>query len=228
MTEKAKKSLKIAKIVGWSILWTIFGLLLALVICIAVQKFIMKKPVPSLFGYSCLTIATGSMNGNSVMVSGGEPTTVSIGDIIIIKDTGDYEIGDVITFLQEGDSVPTTHRIIGITDTGFITKGDANNAKDTLPVNSEDVLGEVVGHYPDLGKFMTWVRADGWIYIVCCLAILALGGVAIKLESNNHKKDDENTVVEASSAEIAVGVEPVDINDNHDSDVVEDNPEDNE
>ncbi len=228
MTEKAKKSLKIVRIVGWSILWTLFGLLLALVICIAVQKLIMKKPVPSLFGYSCLTIATGSMNGNSVIVSGGEPTQVGIGDIIVIKDTGDYEIGDVITFLQEGDSVPTTHRIIGTTDTGFITKGDANNTKDTTPVNYDDVLGEVVGHYPDLGKFMTWVRADGWIYIVCCLAILALGGVAIKLESNNHKKDDEKVVVEASFAEIAVGAESVEPTDDDDSDLVENKPEDSE
>lgn len=190
MSEKVKKGLKIAQNVFWGIIWTLFGLLVVLVLWLAIDKFILKNPVPSVFGYSCLTIATGSMNGTSVMVDGGDPVQVNIGDMIIIKDTGDYKIGDVITFLQDGDTVPTTHRIIGVTDDGFITKGDANNVKDTVPVAREDVLGEVVGHYPQLGKFTGWIKSEGWIYIVCGLAILALGGVAIKMESDNHKKDD--------------------------------------
>ncbi len=190
MSEKVKKGLKIASNVFWGIIWTLFGLLVVLVLWLAIDKFILKNPVPSVFGYSCLTIATGSMNGTSVMVDGGEPVQVNIGDMIIIKDTGDYKIGDVITFLQDGDTVPTTHRIIGYTDDGFITKGDANNVKDTVPVARENVIGEVVGHYPKLGKLTGWIKSEGWIYIVCGLAILALGGVAIKIERDNHKNDD--------------------------------------
>lgn len=213
MSEKVKKGLKIAQNVFWGIIWTLFGLLVVLVLWLAIDKFILKDPVPSVFGYSCLTIATGSMNGTSVMVDGGEPVEVNIGDMIIIKDTDDYKIGDVITFLQDGDTVPTTHRIIGYTDDGFITKGDANNVKDTVPVARENILGEVVGHYPKLGRFTGWIKSEGWIYIVCGLAILALGGVAIKIESDNHKKEEdveEETLNNEPSTEEVVE-EPIEI-----------------
>ncbi len=215
MTEKLnlKKIWNISVKVFWGIVWTIFGLVLLLTLWLAFDKFILKSPVPSVFGYASLTIETGSMNGNSALVSGGEVKEVNIGDLIIIKDTGDYKIGDVITFLKEGDKVPTTHRIIGYTDDGFITKGDANNAKDTVPVSYDEVIGEVIGHYPKLGKFSSWVKSEGWIYIVAGLAILALGSLVIKSTggdeaaetaegtespANSDKKSDADTEAECS------------------------------
>lgn len=201
MTEKLnlKKIWNISVKVFWGIVWTVFGLVLLLTLWLAFDKFILKSPVPSVFGYASLTIETGSMNGNSALVSGGEVKEVNIGDMIIIKDTGDYKIGDVITFLKEGDKVPTTHRIIGYTDDGFITKGDANNAKDTVPVTYDEVIGEVVGHYPKLGKFSSWVKSEGWIYIVAGLAILALGSLVIKSTG-----DDSTEIVEtAETVEVA-------------------------
>lgn len=201
MTEKLnlKKIWNISVKVFWGIVWTVFGLVLLLTLWLAFDKFILKSPVPSVFGYASLTIETGSMNGNSALVSGGEVKEVNIGDMIIIKDTGDYKIGDVITFLKEGDKVPTTHRIIGYTDDGFITKGDANNAKDTVPVTYDEVIGEVVGHYPKLGKFSSWVKSEGWIYIVAGLAILALGSLVIKSTGD----DSAETVETAETVEVA-------------------------
>lgn len=237
MSEKVKKGLKIASNVFWGIIWTIFGLLVVLVLWLAIDKFILKNPVPSVFGYSCLTIATGSMNGTSVMVDGGEPVQVNIGDMIIIKDTGDYKIGDVITFLQDGDTIPTTHRIIGYTDDGFITKGDANNVKDTVPVARENVIGEVVGHYPKLGKLTGWIKSEGWIYIVCGLTILALGGVAIKIERDNHKNDDtyddepiendELGVTESDENEESIETEPLESKESLEIEYHEDEPIEN-
>lgn len=174
-TEKIHNVLNIIKRILSIILWVLFALVFLLLAWLAVDKFILKSPVPSVFGYSTLTIATGSMNGTSVMVEGQAPVEVDIGDMIVIKDFDSYKIGDVITFLNQGDTVPTTHRIIGVTEDGYITKGDANNVKDTVPVKRECVIGKVIAHYPKLGKVGEWVKGEGWIYIVAALAILAVG-----------------------------------------------------
>ena len=49
---------------------------------LAYDKFIRKSPAPSFFGYSVLVIATGSMSGS-----------IEAGDVVVVKDTGDYETG---------------------------------------------------------------------------------------------------------------------------------------
>ena len=190
-SQDAKKVFDIIKKVLWGVLIGLFAFLVFIVGWLAVDKFIVKSPVPSVFGYATLTIETGSMNGYSAMVKDGKPKQVSIGDMIVIKKTGDYTIGDVITFLPEGDKVPTTHRIIGYTENGYITKGDANNIKDTVPIEKERVLGEVVMHSPGLGRFSGWVKKEGWIYLLSGLAIIAIGAFVITL-SNEEENTEEN------------------------------------
>lgn len=180
MSAKARKIWKTTVKIFWYVVWALLCILALLVLWMAFDKFVLGNPVPSVFGYSTLNIATGSMNGTSALVRDGEPKQVSIGDLIVIKKTNDYKIGDVITFMMDGDTTPTTHRIVGITEQGFITKGDANNTQDVSPVPVENVLGAVVGHYPKLGQFTMWIKAEGWIYAVALLTILALGGFLIK------------------------------------------------
>ncbi len=217
---KIRGVFKVAAKIFWGIIFTLFGLLVLLLLWLCVDKFILKSPVPSVFGYSGLTIATGSMDGTSSLVAGKEPKQVGIGDLIVIYKTDDYQIGDVITFLKSGDSIPTTHRIVGYTDGGYVTKGDANNTKDTLPVLHHEVLGEVVGHYPKLGKFSLWVKTEGWIYLVAALAILAIGGLILKGvdDGNPTPPDDSNpadsTQSDTSPTDGTDGTIPTDTNSN--------------
>lgn len=181
--------------IGLKVLHFVFlgflGLLFLLTLWLALNKFILKKPVTFVFGYSVLSIETGSMNGTSVIVEGENPAQINIGDLILIKKTNDYKIGDVITYIHEGEKIPTTHRIIGYTSDGYITKGDANNTSDTLPVLKEEVLGEVVGHYPKLGKFVSWIKIDGWIYLVGGFAVLAIGIFLLNLTNEEEQNDEE-------------------------------------
>lgn len=183
-----KRALTVIKKVIWGIVITIFCLLCALAMWLAVDKFVLKSPVPSVFGYSTLTVKTGSMAGE-------ESDSINAGDLIIIKDTGDYEIGDIVTFLQEGDSVPTTHRIIDCTEDGlFITKGDANNVQDGLPVSKDMILGEVVKILPEVGQFADWVQSEGWIYIVALLVVLGAGTVFVKSFFQSEDEQDGKNV----------------------------------
>ena len=86
--------------------------LIMILICILglwllVDKFIIGSYAPRLFGYSALNVASGSMQ-DEIMVN----------DLVIIKKTGDYEVDDIITYMREDDSIPTTHRIVKITSDG--------------------------------------------------------------------------------------------------------------
>ena len=177
-----KKAFTVIKRVIWGIVIAVFYLLCALTIWLAVDAFVLKSPVPSVFGYSALTVKTGSMSG-----------TIEIGDLIIIKDTGDYEIGDIVTFLQKGDSIPTTHRIIDSREDGsFITKGDANNVQDALPVSKDNIFGEVVKVLPEVGLFAERVQSEGWIYIVALLVILGGGTVFVQSFFRSEDEQDKN------------------------------------
>ena len=177
------KAFAITKKVLWGVIYGIFAIVIIAVAWLAIDKFILGSTVPSVLGYATLTVETGSMESE-----------LQIGDLILIKDTGDYKIGDIVTYMHEGDKIPTTHRIINYTEGGFITKGDANNVKDTDIVPSDIVIGEVVKVFPKVGLFAKWVKVDGWMYIVAILVIIALGSLIVKVEGTpDGEKTEDNS-----------------------------------
>ncbi len=131
-----------------------------------IDKFVKKSPAPGAFGYSPLVVATGSMS-----------ETINAGDMVIIHKQQEYAVQDIISFMPEGATIPTTHRIVKINEDGtFTTRGDANNVDDP-PVKEEMILGKVVAVIPKVGLFVKWLKeAYGWIYL---LAAVLLSGVAI-------------------------------------------------
>lgn len=194
--DKLNKALKITKRVLSGIGAAICALLLVVAGWLCIDKFIIGSTVPSFCGYSTLIVSTGSMSG-----------TVEIGDVIIIKDTGDYKIGDIVSFLKPGETVPTTHRIINYGENGgFITKGDANNSKDRLDVAESEILGEMVVSMHGLGLFLGWAKdGGGFIYILAILLVIGIGVYLIKEEKEKEKmraayqKQQEQEAAEAAA-----------------------------
>ncbi len=177
------KVFNLIKKISWGIVCGLFGIVFLITAWLFVDKFIRKSPVPSFLGYSTLTIQTGSMSG-----------TMEIGDMIIIKDTGDYKIGDIITFMPDGAVIPTTHRIINYTENGeFVTKGDANNIKDIDTTTADQILGEVVLHLPKLGQFVSWVKIEGWIYILATLGVVVLGTFVLKFNQEEDSAESQTS-----------------------------------
>ena len=166
--EEPKKQSKVVKIVKWvlgAIGTTIVAFLVVVVGWLTIDKYILKSPVPSFAGYSHLIVVTESRSGD-----GG----LEAGDLIIIKDTKDYKIGDIITFMHEEDTIPTTHRIVGIDEDGnFVTKGDNNNTDDTLPVTMDEIYGEKVLVIENFGLFLDWIKnGGGLIYVIAFIVII--------------------------------------------------------
>lgn len=136
---------KIRNIVGH-----IFTLLLILLLCFNLYNFIAVRffgvEAPSVLGISNAVVASGSMSG-----------TLEVNDMVIIQRKQDYSTGDVITFKYQGSLV--THRIVGVTDEGFTTKGDANNAGDREPVSREATVGKVILVIPKIGRIFEILRS---------------------------------------------------------------------
>lgn len=169
----------VKKVLGW-IGTGFLTLLVVIASWLCFDKFVLKHQVPSIFGYSSLMVATGSMSG-----------TIEEGDLIIIKDTGDYKIGDIVTFFQDGDDIPTTHRIYSIDEEGkWITGGDANNTFDKRSITSDEIIGEVVLVIPYVGTFIDWaVEGGGLIYIIGIFLILGLGIYIIKGDDDEEEEE---------------------------------------
>ena len=182
--EVVKEKSMVKKVFGW-IGTGFLTLLVVIASWLCFDKFVLKHQVPSIFGYSSLMVATGSMSG-----------TIEEGDLIIIKDTDDYKIGDIVTFFQDGDDIPTTHRIVNKSgeDGKWITKGDANNSFDERAIAPEEILGEVVLVIPYVGTFIDWaVEGGGLIYIIGIFLILGLGIYIIKGDDDEEEEEETST-----------------------------------
>ena len=83
--------------------------------------------------------------------SGSMLPELQIGEIIILLEQENYKIKDIITYKVE-NSYFITHRIVQITEEGYITKGDANNTEDETVVKQEQIQGKVIFHSKLLGK----------------------------------------------------------------------------
>ena len=85
------------------------------------------------------------------------------GDIMILvgKDPGKLRIGEVIVF-QSGKPYPIIHRVIGVHEDHFETKGDNNPTQikdlqlDESNVRYEYMLGKAVVRIPFLGYVKIW------------------------------------------------------------------------
>ena len=90
-----------------------------------------NKPIQP-FGITILNVMSDSMK-----------PTFEKGDKIVVKKQKDYEVGDIITYI-DNDKNLITHRIIEKYEDGFITKGDNNNTEDKEKVRKNQVLGKII------------------------------------------------------------------------------------
>ena len=130
--------------------------------------------------------------------TGSMEPAIPVGGIVVIKpvDPETLKIGDIICFkLTEPTSI--THRIINITDQGFITKGDANEDPDQWIVKKENVIGKAILTIPFIGYLGYFVRTPtGFI-----LLILLPASVIIIMEIRNIVKELTKQKQEQTSKE---------------------------
>ncbi|WP_049985515.1 signal peptidase I [Halobellus rufus] len=133
-----------------------------------------------------------------VVLSGSMEPALSPGDVVIVDASASVGVGDVITYRSAGDSVPTTHRVVGERDGGYETKGDANENVDAGLVGPEAIIGEVVLTIPLVGYVILWANTPVG-YVALVVAPLVLLGVS-ELRAW-ARRDPEAGVDEVSEAQ---------------------------
>lgn len=134
--------------------------------------------VPRLLGYEVYNVISGSM----------EPAILT-GSLVYVKEAEPSEVQeeDIIAFYSASNTgAIITHRVVKnqVVSGQFITKGDANEEADPLPIDYDLLIGKVVLSVPMLGEILSFiVTTEGKIaaFAIVVLAVL-LQFIADKLK----------------------------------------------
>ncbi|WP_082256241.1 signal peptidase I [Haloferax sp. ATB1] len=124
----------------------------------------------------------------SYVYSGSMEPTIMQGDGYVLIPVETVESGDILTFYSKSRDEYTTHRVVEVTESGFVTQGDNNPSTDQSAgyplVTHDDVLGKVatVGGspvvFPRLGiaiEFIQrhWTPVLGGLFVLFVLPSLS-------------------------------------------------------
>lgn len=108
----------------------ILTLFIVLIIILIIKVFFPNK-INQIFKYNILIVQSNSMYPE-----------LEKGNILICKKQKEYEVGDIITFIE--DKYLITHRVFDKKEDSFVTKGDYNNTCDEQTVTKENIVGKII------------------------------------------------------------------------------------
>ncbi len=161
---RGRRALKILHLVLRILAWALVGLLLAYNVYVLVARYAFGEGIPTVFGYGCAVVETGSM----------EPE-IAAGDFILIRAQEEYAVGDMITFYDSARGEYVTHRVIAASESGYTTKGDANNVQDSFTVPHAAVVGKVVGVLGWFGSVIAFLQTPFGILVLLAAAAACWG-----------------------------------------------------
>lgn len=157
---------------------SVLGRLVTLLVIVFSVLVILPQGSPLWIGY---------VNSDSM-----EPT-IGVDDGFLVEGVGGVEEGDIVVFWSPQRGTYVTHRIVGETETGYVTQGDNNPSTDQKSgysyVQDEEIAGEVVtvgGRVliiPAMGVFFQYVRDN---------LFLVLGGIAVVLFVLDSSEESRN------------------------------------
>ena len=151
-----------------------------------VRAYAYPNDIPSAFGVKPMICLSGSMS-----------PLFEAGDMVFVKnvDVNTLKVDDVVCFIKNGTAI--THRTIELsTDengkVSYVTKGDANNVKDSEVVYQEEIQGLYTGvNIPEMGNFAVFMQTtNGMILFVVCplLVLIAYNIIRQKIASKEERK----------------------------------------
>ncbi|MCM3718508.1 signal peptidase I SipW [Fictibacillus phosphorivorans] len=153
---------------------------------------------PKIFGYQLKTVLSGSM----------EPTfkTGSIIAVKPLKDTSNLKKSDIVTFLQQ-DQTMVTHRIIEVIKNGeqtmYQTKGDNNKDVDGQPVLAQNVVAKYSDiTVPYLGYFIDFAKSNkgtAMLLIIPGVLLLIYSAISILRALKELDRVNKNSGVEKTA-----------------------------
>lgn len=132
------------------------------------------------------------------VISGSMEPTIPTGSLVMSYELQPSEIivGDVIMFNPRETSM-VMHRVVEITETDlgreFITRGDANNTNDPVPIYPQEIAGKVFFFIPNVGYVIAWIRENLIAFIAFSLAIMFGFQAIVNYWQSRHGTEQEIT-----------------------------------
>ena len=129
--------------------------------------------------------------GSFVVLSGSMEPVIRTGSLVYVQETGDYTRGDIITFTVGEETV--THRIVGETPEGFVTKGETQSA-DSWRIEPRQIHGEYLGSIPLYGYLLRPLSPQGtglWGVIAGVVVLYIAGRELLANPSNGTHENGE-------------------------------------
>lgn len=159
--------------------WGTLVFLFFIVVVVVISKFNFPK------GYRILSVQSGSMQ-----------PVIMTGSVVVVKPENVYKKGDIITFFTTADRKQSvTHRVFELKGDKYITKGDANDARDATELSRKDILGKVLIIVPFLGFLVSFTKTlPGLILLVIIPATIIVYSqiLDVKKEVMKFFKKNEN------------------------------------
>ena len=150
---------------------------LVFLITVAILVAVSALNIPG--GYKLYTVQSGSMQ-----------PAISVGSLIIVKPFSQYNLEDIVTYQKE--DFTTTHRIQEIKKendtTLYITKGAANEAPDSEPIFSNQILGKTIFSLPFLGRPVAFAKTQtGFIFLIVIPATIIIYSEIVTIKQEIKK-----------------------------------------
>lgn len=94
-----------------------------------------------------------------VVLSGSMEPVVHTGSLAYVKlfdETQEFEGGEILAY-RTIDGEMILHRLMGMSDTGYVFKGDANDACDMNMIAEENIIGRYMVSIPNMGYAAAWI-----------------------------------------------------------------------
>ena len=134
--------------------------------------------------------------GVAIVLSGSMEPTLSVDDLVIIKKSDIYEVGDIVVF-QDRDGSMVIHTLISIDpETGMIqTQGDANPTPDD-PMDVKYVKGKMTDRISGIGAVVRILKSPPTVVLFLAASILLL------IRSYRREKEADDKKLDEIKAEI--------------------------
>lgn len=128
-----------------------------------------------------------------IVMSGSMEPTIGTGSFLLVNENDkEIEEGDIIAFQKE--KMLIAHRVVKVTDRGYITKGDANDSIDAGEITNASIKGTAYFWIPKVGYAVKWLASiTGIICIITICAALILISILIGREEwdEEHENNEQ-------------------------------------
>ena len=116
-----------------------------------------------------------------VIQSGSMEPTIPTYSVCLVTTQVDYDdlsVGDIVVYTRRSDGQQIVHRIVDITDTGAITRGDANQTDDGVSVTPDNLYARYIAHIPCGGRVINAIRTPtGCAILAAIVAVLIIWNI---------------------------------------------------